>query len=112
MKNNFMLQGDGRMKHIGVLGLQGGIEEHHHLLAQLPEVKSVDVKYVSQLKELEGVIDPGEESIVLGRLLRAFNMLEPFKQKIEEGLPVWGTSFHSDLTTDTSFHHYFVRNLY
>lgn len=107
-----MLQGDGRMKHIGVLGLQGGIEEHHHLLAQLPEVKSVDVKYVSQLKELEGVIDPGEESIVLGRLLRAFNMLEPFKQKIEEGLPVWGTSFHPDLTTDISFYHYFVRNFY
>ena len=86
-----MHQGDGRMKYIGVLGLQGGVEEHHHLLAQLPEVKSIDVKYISQLEEIDGLIIPGGESTTLGRLLRVFNMLEPLKQKVLAGLPVWGT---------------------
>ena len=180
-----MHQGDGRMKYIGVLGLQGGVEEHHHLLAQLPEVKSIDVKYISQLEEIDGLIIPGGESTTLGRLLRVFNMLEPLKQKVlakeieeettkhlevmditvrrnaygrqlgsfetmqqvnavEKAIPLvfiraplvskigeqveilaevrgeivackeknmLATSFHPELTTDTSFHHYFVKDL-
>ena len=166
-----MHQGDGRMKYIGVLGLQGGVEEHHHLLAQLPEVKSIDVKYISQLEEIDGLIIPGGESTTLGRLLRVFNMLEPTKHlevmditvrrnaygrqlgsfetmqqvnAVEKAIPLvfiraplvskvgeqveileevrgeivackeknmLATSFHPELTTDTSFHHYFVKDL-
>lgn len=79
------------MKYIGVIGLQGGVEEHHHLLARLPEVKSVDVKYTSQLKEVDGLIIPGGESTTLGRLLQSFHILRPLKENIIQGLPVWGT---------------------
>ena len=86
-----MLQGDGSMKQIGVLGLQGGMQEHHELLGQLSGVKSIEVKYTKQLEEIDGLIIPGGESTTLGRLLRTFDMLEPLKKKILEGLPVWGT---------------------
>lgn len=86
-----MRQGDGKMKRIGVLALQGGIEEHHHLLGQIQGITSLDVKYKEQLKEIDGLIIPGGESTTLGRLLRTFDLLEPLREKIKEGLPVWGT---------------------
>lgn len=91
MKNNFTLQEGGKMKTIGVLGLQGGVEEHLKMLSGIKGVKPVEVKYIEELEKIDGLIIPGGESTTLSRLLRSFNMLEPLKNKIKEGLPTWGT---------------------
>lgn len=79
------------MKTIGVLGLQGGVEEHLRMLNEISDVKPIEVKYIEEIKKVDGLIIPGGESTTLGKLLRSFNMLEPLKNMIQEGLPIWGT---------------------
>jgi len=79
------------MKRVGVLALQGGVEEHLEKLSQIENVIPVSVKYLQQFDEIDGLIIPGGESTALGLLLREFKLLEPLRKKILSGLPVWGT---------------------
>ncbi len=79
------------MKRVGVLALQGGVEEHLHMLKEIQDIEPVSVKYVEDLEKLDGLIIPGGESTTLGKLLNRFGMLESLRNKINEGLPVWGT---------------------
>lgn len=50
---------------------------------------------IRQLRDLDqpfdGLILPGGESTVMGKLLRDLGLLEPLEQRIREGLPVLGT---------------------
>lgn len=86
-----MLQEGGKMKKVGVLALQGGVEEHLKKLSQIDNVSPVLVKYLDDLKDLDGLIIPGGESTALGLLLREFGLREPLKERILDGMPVWGT---------------------
>jgi 5'-phosphate synthase pdxT subunit len=76
---------------IGVLALQGGFAEHRAALQKL-KADSFDIR---QKKDLSGVIDglilPGGESTVIGRLLRQTELFEPLKEMIAGGLSVFGT---------------------
>ena len=76
---------------IGVLSLQGSVEEHLASLRRLPQVKACPVKTLSALQEVDGLILPGGESTTIGKLLRLFSLQEPLKKRIMEGMPVWGT---------------------
>lgn len=51
----------------------------------------VEVRRAEQLEGLDGLIIPGGESTAIGKLLVSYNLLEPLKQLIESGRPVWGT---------------------
>ncbi len=82
---------DGKMIKVGVLAVQGAVTEHLHLLSQLPDVLAKEVKYLEELNDIDGLIIPGGESTAIGRLLKDFNLLQPLKEKIQKGLPVWGT---------------------
>ena len=42
-------------------------------------------------QEFDGLILPGGESTVMGKLLRELELFEPLRRKIEAGLPVFGT---------------------
>lgn len=42
-------------------------------------------------RPLDGLVLPGGESTVMGKLLRDLGLFEPLKTKIEAGLPVFGT---------------------
>lgn len=86
-----MLQGDGRMKRIGVLDLQGGVSEHLARLKEIENVMPIRVKYEKDLEELDGLIIPGGESTALSKLLHDFKLFTPLQNKIKGGLPVWGT---------------------
>ena len=47
-----------------------------------------------QLKDIEGIdalIIPGGESTTIGKLLNEWNMLEPLRQRILDGMPVYGS---------------------
>ncbi len=79
------------MKKIGILGMQGAIEEHREKLRKLAGIEPVIVKTKEKIAEVDGLILPGGESTAMGRLLNYFNLTEPLKQSIEAGLPVWGT---------------------
>lgn len=76
---------------IAVLAVQGAFIEHERMLAQLG-IESFEIR---QKKDLEqdcaGLILPGGESTVMGKLIRELDLFEPLKEKIQNGLPVLGT---------------------
>ncbi|MHB9940986.1 pyridoxal 5'-phosphate synthase glutaminase subunit PdxT [Clostridium sporogenes] len=76
---------------VGVLDLQGSVAEHMKILEKIENVKPVRVKYKEDLDDIQGIILPGGESTTLGKLLKDFNIYDTLKEKIEKGLPVWGT---------------------
>lgn len=75
---------------IGILSLQGGVEEHEEKFKALG-AEVIRVKHASQLEEIDGIVLPGGESTTIGKLLKDTNLFNPLKEKIEKGLPTWGT---------------------
>lgn len=75
---------------IGVLALQGDFAEHIVALNDLG-ADAVEVRTLDQLRAVDGLIIPGGESTTIARLLIAFELLEPLRGLIADGLPVWGT---------------------
>jgi len=78
------------MKKCGVLALQGAFVEHVHVLRCLG-VEAVEVRLPEQLRGLDGLIIPGGESTTIGKLALAYNLTEPIRRMVAEGLPTWGT---------------------
>ncbi|MGL4773361.1 MAG: pyridoxal 5'-phosphate synthase glutaminase subunit PdxT [Clostridium sp.] len=84
-----MLKEDGKLS-IGVLSLQGGVEEHiNHIL--LSGNTPIEVKTINDLEKIDAIILPGGESTTIGKLLKITRLLEPLRNKIINGLPTWGT---------------------
>lgn len=75
---------------IGILALQGAFQEHKNILDSL-NVNNSLIKTKEQLEDIDGIILPGGESTAMGKLLRDFDILEPLKEKIKNGFPVFGT---------------------
>ena len=76
---------------IAVLALQGAFIEHEQVLQRL----GAETFQVRQLKDWQqpkdGLILPGGESTVQMRLLSKLGLLEPIRQAVASGLPVFGT---------------------
>ena len=77
---------------IGVLALQGGFIEHINALKKL-DMESFEIRKSADLddKEISGLIIPGGESTVMGKLLKETGLFTPIKEMIEKGTPVFGT---------------------
>ncbi len=75
---------------IGVLDLQGGVQEHLEHLQRIG-VNGKPVKDADDFKELVGLIIPGGESTCLARLLRIFGLKEMIEREVKRGLKLWGT---------------------
>ena len=76
---------------IGILALQGAFIEHEKLLDKLG-VAYTELRRKSDLDtKLDGIILPGGESTVQGKLLRELDMFDNIKEQIEGGLPVLAT---------------------
>ncbi len=78
-------------KIIGVLGLQGAVQEHLDKLNKIENVEACTVKYKNDIGHIDGLIIPGGESTAIGRLLADFELTEPLRNRIINGMPVWGT---------------------
>jgi 5'-phosphate synthase pdxT subunit len=74
---------------IGVLALQGAFREHIFALNKL-EAETVEVRLPAHLKFLDGLILPGGESTAIGKLLVAYDLIEPLK-RFGKTKPIWGT---------------------
>ena len=75
---------------VGVLALQGAFREHIASMRRL----GVETRELRQLKDIEGIdalIIPGGESTTMGKLLVELGMLDPLRQRIEQGMPVYGS---------------------
>lgn len=78
-------------KRIAVLALQGAFAEHEQKLDIL-DAEHFEIRQKSDLgKSFDGLIIPGGESTVQGKLLNDLGLVEPIKECIENGLPVFGT---------------------
>ena len=76
---------------IGILALQGAFAEHEAILSEIG-VSTFQIRQCSDLsRSLDGLIIPGGESTVQGKLLRELNMFSQLKELITDGLPVFGT---------------------
>ena len=76
---------------IAVLALQGAFIEHEQTLRKLG-AESFEVRQKKDLDQpFDGIIIPGGESTVQGKLMRELGLFEPLKNRIEEGVPVFGT---------------------
>ena len=76
---------------IAVLAVQGDFAEHKKMLEKLG-VSCVELRKKEDLfQEYDGIILPGGESTVQGKLLRELDMFDSLRQQIEDGLPVLAT---------------------
>ena len=81
---------------IGVLALQGAFAEHIKMLEKLG-VESFEIRKKNDLDNavnnngIDGLIIPGGESTVIGKLLYDLDLFDDIKKLILEGLPVFGT---------------------
>ncbi len=81
---------DGDGPRIGVLALQGDVLEHLRVLSQVGARPS-RVRRLEHLEQLDGLVLPGGESTTIGKLLGLTGMLEPLRERIAGGFPVFGT---------------------
>jgi len=81
---------------IGVFGLQGDVEEHIAMtklaLAQMNlSGEVIWAKTSKDIERIDGLIIPGGESTVIGRLADYNKTLKAIKEQIYSGMPVLGT---------------------
>lgn len=76
---------------IGILAVQGAFAEHAASLSRLG-VETFEIRGRKDLdKPFNGIVLPGGESTVQGKLLRSLGLLEPLRERISGGLPVLAT---------------------
>jgi 5'-phosphate synthase pdxT subunit len=78
------------MTRIGVLALQGDFREHLRAVERLG-AEGRAVRLPRDLDGLDGLIIPGGESTVMGKLMVAYDLDQPLRERIAAGLPTWGT---------------------
>lgn len=74
---------------IGVLALQGAFIEHSKILKQLGATV-VEVRKPEQLTHLDGLIIPGGESTSIGLIAERWGLIEPLREWVQAGKPIWG----------------------
>lgn len=77
-------------KIVGVLALQGAFVRHLDVLESLG-AEAVEVREPEDLKDIQGLVIPGGESTTISKMMVRWNLVEPIKTLIANGLPVFGT---------------------
>jgi 5'-phosphate synthase pdxT subunit len=74
----------------GVLALQGDFREHGRALADAGATP-VEVRDAGDLAGVQCLVIPGGESTTIGKLARAYGLVEPVRRRVAAGMPVFGT---------------------
>lgn len=75
---------------IGILSVQGAFIEHEKMLSELG-CNCVELRKKTDICSLDGLVLPGGESTVQGKLLHELSMFEPLKEIITADTPVLAT---------------------
>jgi 5'-phosphate synthase pdxT subunit len=75
---------------IGVLALQGDVREHVRALTEVG-AQAVPVRRPEELAAVDGLVLPGGESTTISTLLALFGLLDPLRDRVRDGLPVYGS---------------------
>ena len=78
------------MSTVGVLALQGDVREHLRALTECG-VEARAVRRPEELAAVDGLVLPGGESTTIVKLARIFDLLEPLRQRVKDGMPVYGS---------------------
>ena len=75
---------------IGVLAVQGDVREHLHVLEEAG-ARATPLRRPSELEAVDGLVIPGGESTTIDKLVRAFDLFDPLRARLEAGLPAYGS---------------------
>jgi 5'-phosphate synthase pdxT subunit len=75
---------------VGVLALQGDTREHLAALREA-DADAITVRRRSELDAVDALVIPGGESTAMTHLLREFELLEPLRARLAEGMPAYGS---------------------
>lgn len=75
---------------VGVLALQGDVDEHVAALARAGAT-AIPVKTVDDLRRVDALVVPGGESTTVMKLLDRFGLIEPIVDRVRRGMAFWGT---------------------
>jgi pyridoxal 5'-phosphate synthase pdxT subunit len=75
---------------IGVFALQGDVREQVRAV-EAAGCAAVPVRRPAELAAVDGLVLPGGESTTMIKLARAFELLEPLRAAVRDGLPVFGS---------------------
>ena len=78
------------MAKVGVLALQGDFREHVRVL-DAAGAAPVEVRTPAELADVAALVIPGGESTTIGKLARAYDLVEPIRERTADGMPVFGT---------------------
>ncbi|MDR5695862.1 MAG: pyridoxal 5'-phosphate synthase glutaminase subunit PdxT [Armatimonadota bacterium] len=79
-----------RMVQIGVLALQGDVQEHMAMV-EAAGGRAMEVRTPEALREVDGLIIPGGESTTIGGLMARYGLDEAIRERVRDGFPVFGT---------------------
>ncbi len=79
-----------RSPRVGVLAVQGDVAEHLAAL-QRCGAEAVTVRRASELDAVDALVLPGGESSTIDRLLRAFDLDGPLRERLCSGMPALGS---------------------
>jgi 5'-phosphate synthase pdxT subunit len=75
---------------IGVLALQGDFREHIQAVKMAGHA-GLTVRRPEELVEIDALIIPGGESTTIALLAESFGLIEPIRERITIGMPVYGS---------------------
>ena len=75
---------------VGVLALQGDVREHLAAL-RASGARACPVRRPEELAKVDGLVLPGGESTTMSRLLDTFELLEPLRARLADGMPAYGS---------------------
>ena len=75
---------------IGVLALQGDTREHLAAL-RAAGAEAVTVRRASELDAVDALVIPGGESTTMSHLIREFELFEPLRARLADGMPAYGS---------------------
>jgi 5'-phosphate synthase pdxT subunit len=75
---------------VGVLALQGDVREHIESLLTC-DVEAIAVRRASEIESIDALVLPGGESTTIAQLAEVFGIFDLIKNKISNGMPVYGS---------------------
>ena len=75
---------------VGVLAVQGDVREHATALRECGAAV-LAVRRPTELERVDALVIPGGESTTMDKLVRAFDLYEPLRERIKRGMPVFGS---------------------
>jgi 5'-phosphate synthase pdxT subunit len=75
---------------VGVLALQGDVREHLRALTEVG-VEAMTVRRPKELDDVDALVLPGGESTTIAKLAVIFDLMQPLRDRIAAGMPVFGS---------------------